>query len=55
MNKQELAWKHFEETGSILDYLQYCHLTDYAGTEGDTPYADFYRWNRSESKKPWKR
>ena len=54
MNKRELAWKRFEETGSISDYLLYCRLTDYTGTEGELPYADFDRRDHSESKKSWK-
>lgn len=54
MNRWELAWKRFEDTGSILDYLAYCRLYSQTGTEGELVHADIDRWDRSESKKSWK-
>ncbi len=53
MKKWELAWKRFEETGSISDYLIYRHLNNHIVTEGETSHADFDRWNRTESEKSW--
>ncbi len=41
MNKQELAWKRFWETGTVSAYLAYCRSTTSAETEGDLQNADF--------------
>lgn len=52
MNRQESAWKRFEQTGCIADYLAYCRITAQGRpeTEGDLRYADFDRWHCSENK-----
>ena len=49
MNRQELAWKRFEQTGSISAYLAYRQSREYSKTEGDLQYADIYRRHRSEN------
>lgn len=54
MNRQELAWKHFMETGSVSAYLAYRRTTTCTKTEGDLQHADFNRWNHPESEKSGK-
>lgn len=50
MNKQEAAWKRFEETGCICDYLNYKLSICSKSTEGDLQNADCDRRNCSENK-----
>ena len=49
MNRQELAWKRFEETGSIAAYLAYCHSAVERRTEGELQNVDFHRRHRAEN------
>lgn len=51
MNRQELAWKRFEKTGCIADYLAYCQqrLPGSAGTERELSHVDIDRRHRSEN------
>lgn len=50
MNKKHMAWKRFEESGCIADYLNYRQVVrSEQVTEGEPHYADFDRWYRSEN------
>ena len=49
MNRPERAWKRFEETGCITDYLAYRQLECSQRTEGGLQNADFDRRHRSEN------
>ncbi len=50
MNRQDLAWKRFEQTGCIRDYLAYCQMEQINSSDckGDLPYADFHRRHRPQ-------
>ncbi len=50
MNRQTQAWKRFEQTGCIQDYLAYCRMEqgNSAAAEGDVPYADIHRRHRPQ-------
>ena len=52
MKSSDNAWKIFEKTGAVEDYLNYCALTAESRkeeTEGKELYAALDRWNRSEN------
>lgn len=51
MNELYFAWKRFEQSGFIADYLAYCQIkqTYFAKTEGETDCADFHGRRHFES------
>lgn len=50
MNKTTMAWKRFEESGCVADYLSYRQAArSEQVTEGGLHYADFDRRYRPEN------